>query len=892
MVCDPFRPSGSFSGHAWQDVSITTKESLGWKIQLRDSTGKEVDVANYNSPMRVYVTGKNGKESSIEVTGPAGSLGKVWACYIAVSSDLLILAKISGDSANWGYHIYLITNPVSASKTEVDWAPLWNNIRPRGTVNVEVSADCQVLFLSIDTNPDAGEGKTRPWHLALVQSKTGSVPDYATFDDDGSSARFARLDGSKATYAFGFRANPPQYQLREKSGTLPLGKLEWIDPANGQVNIQLASSGPDASTTGSATLKFKNKGADCIKAAIQDGQWFKVADQASLKNGVGVDEIAKVTITFTCTDPNKDQSEMLTLSDITGATTQITINCQGGRHPSGAMCKIIQTPEFPDVILGGADSSTGTFTIQNQTNLTMPGHIATRLEILSVTPGARFKAEAIELDGVKTNLNPFDGKPVKRFLLETDKKAKIHVKFTRLPADPAQRWTESLVIACSPDDNPSDRALACSARTVPPQIAIVAQPDRLDFETIWVDRPGALPFSIVNSSNVPVRLDIPGPTAGDAPFAWDEQMIPLVARESPAPFDPGVSLCARAVGTVARSLTASAEPPEYPGYRTSIAVPLRADALRMPSDTLGGQTWASPILINLPMPPLVGDVWDRSLAAEGCLKLPGPGAEKHFVVTYQCRPQDDHCGGGGSHTTGLGFVMTIHPPKLRVELGLERGTHSYDWGRVYAAEIQIHSSDLNGSRLIKTSSSGYLELQCPTGALPDHTCHVTICNPTYAQQGPTEFGISFSYSTMTPELSSTQGPIPVKYIKLKRYFEMIWLGDPVRDRVGRVIADDDWRAGQAVVVTDIRGFLRRHIEFVSDSENLLELTRYIDRGQDHVLGAELLFAGETAWRAGLAAEARRYLQKSAALFRDGALQDGEARALRGLQRLLVIRRTT
>jgi hypothetical protein len=289
------------------------------------------------------------------------------------------------------------------------------------------------------------------------------------------------------------------------------------------------------------------------------------------------------------------------------------------------------------------------------------------------------------------------------------------------------------------------------------------------------------------------------------------------------------------------------------------------------------------------MPPLVGDVQDRSLAAEGCLKLAVAGAEKHFVVTYQCRPQDGHCGGGGSHACGLGFVMTVHPPKLWVRISRETGTHAYDRGRVYAAEIQIHSSDSDGSRLIATSRSGYLELQCPTGALPDHACHVTICNPTYDEQGPTEFGISFGYTTMIPELSSTHGLTLVKYIKLQRYFEAIWRGDPVRDRVGRVIEDDDWRAGQAVVVTDIRGFLRRHITFVSDPEILLELTRYIDRGQDHVLGAELLFAGETAWRAGLATEARRYLQKSAALFRDAGLQDGEARARHGLQRLQVIR---
>jgi hypothetical protein len=902
MVCEPFRPSGSFSDHAWQDVPIKEKESLGWKIQLRDSTGKEVDVAKYISPMRVFV---NGKDISIEVTGPAGSSGKVWACYIAVSPDLLILAKISEGSANWGYCIYLITPPGSNSKTEVVWVktevvwvPLSTQIDPRGTVNVEVSADRQVLFLSIDTNPDAGEATKRPWYLALVKSKTGSLLDSATFDDNGSSARFARLDGLMATYAFGFQANPPKnYPLREKPGTLPLGKLEWIDPANGQVNIQLASSGSKASTSGFAILQLKNTGADCIKAAIQDGLLFKVEDQASLKNGVGVNEIAKVTITFTCTDPNKDQSEMLTLSDITGATTPITINCQGGRHPSGAIGKIIETSQFPDIILGGGKSSTGTFKIQNNT---MPDLIWGPLDITSVTPGVHFEAKAIELfkDGKSRKINLTAGKPDLPISLEPGEAATIHVRFllpqaAQIPADPVPAWVESLAIAYNPDNPPSDRALPCSARSVPPQIAIVAQPDMLDFGPIWVDRPGALPFSIVNSSNVPVRLDIPGPTAGDAPFAWKPQNKSLDERQSPPAFDdPGVSLCAQAVGTVARSLTASAEPPEYPRYRTSIAVPLRADALRMPPDTLGGQTWASPILINLRMPPLVGDVWDRSLAAEGCLKLPGPGAEKHFVVTYQCRQQDDHCGGGGSYATGLGFLMTIKPPKLRVELGLERGTHSYDRGRVYAAEIKIHSSDLDGSRLIKTSSSGYLELQCPTGALPDHTCHVTICNPTYAQQGPTEFGISFSYSTMDPELSSTQGPIPAKYIKLKRYFDMIWLGDPVLDRVGRVIADDDWRAGQAVVVTDIRGFLRRHIEFVSDSEILLELTRYIDRGQDHVLGAELLFAGETAWRAGLATEARRYLQKSAALFRAGALQDGEARALRGLQRLLVIRRTT
>jgi hypothetical protein len=250
-----------------------------------------------------------------------------------------------------------------------------------------------------------------------------------------------------------------------------------------------------------------------------------------------------------------------------------------------------------------------------------------------------------------------------------------------------------------------------------------------------------------------------------------------------------------------------------------------------------------------------------------------------FAVSYQSIPQDDNCAQDSTTALSLGMVMQIYAPRFAIRTGTI--LESTDSGGPFSRLLQIYKSDAYNRSFVFASGQDFV-IKGPTLEFTDKKLYAVMSNPDYLSQGPVEYDIQFQYTPKKSILKCIGGVTKIEYIKLKKYYDAIWRVDPPRDPIGNPLDAVAWAHGAPAVISDLQGFIHKHLEYTSRADVLESLRKEVGRSDNAILASDCFNLAQAARAGGLAEEAEKLYRKSAEYAAKDHKLEQHTDALRGL----------
>lgn len=794
--------------------------------------------------------------NGIQITTAAGTLyhqtvGGYTSKYMFIGSNNYLLLLDMQDplsQVNIEYRVYVVNFSAGAPTERL----LITVLSPKSMDPpcIEPSQGTGTVFLVYTIGANSNSQLTEYTNTAIYRSDNGDKLLSAPY------SFLSQLDilGEATTTELLIHYN--QYLEGPKVARCPLPKGECIVPSVTDFK-DIVWDGPEDKTK-ELTVKLQNStnATDCLEiVGVTDNNPFMVSSPKTYPIYIPVGGHLDVKIIFS--PPGLGSYQRNLSIDNADPSSDSQIHCTGIARKSHAICKISANGPVPDVVFGMNSNNTSrcSYVIENMSDN------SDLLKVESIKDSQHFSVVTPPTDYSS--------------LLKSGDRLLIEVEFAPTSIGKTE---EDLQVISTPPNGDSKIHIIGNARG--PNLGISAVSS--GSFTTYCFRRKRVSIPLTNTGEVPLTIDVTGPASGlfewtpinPIPVNTSQMLDILVWSDHVGNFSESLTIH----GTyhlVVKDKQGNVQIDQV--LETSCVVTVSGTVIQMPSDNLEpNDDFASSTEVDLPMPKLFNPV-ERPYAGLSLDDSEGNDID-FFAVSYQCLSQDDNSYGGGTTELGMGIVMQTYPPNLAILTNTRPENRDDD--KPFTRKLKIYKSDMYNRSLFSTSD-GSSVITCPSRVFADKRLYAEISNPDYHNQGPIEYDILFKYTPFRATLSGGQFT-PVRYIKLKKYFEAIWRVDPPHDPLGNEVTPEAWAHGTPIAVPNIKSFIKKHLEFVSQTDILVDLHKSLSTAPEAILASEYYGLAQIARAAGLVSKAEELYKQSAALFSKIGRYETQADALCGL----------
>lgn len=726
---------------------------------------------------------------------------------------------------------------------QIDWV---NLVSPCGLAVAftpkKLNASAPPLEFLLVSTASAQQTHFRKNNAALSITGTGPTPSITTNRHANNGVRIDTGDGTTID------VDDPDTVLRAGlCEVLPFAFPEVIldGPENRTVVLQSTISNarhPDASQDG------------CLRIdGIGNKDPFTLSSPGPFPVFIAPGRTSPLRITFNPLGPGSYNEQLPIALTAADPASDIRVSCSGTARLSRAVCAITGPDQVPEVVFGVNNSARCGYAIKN-------------------VGDDKLRVDAINDNDPFSVVGPLPGSA---HLLGHNDQVTVNVEFTPATVGPVSK---DLPVTRTPANG--DSKIHCTGNARMPRLGITANTPA-PF-TAYCFRRKRIAIDVQNTGEVPLTLSV---TGSPSSFHW-ETTGPIPANASQR---LEVDVWSGAVGPFSLSLTLSGtfhllihdsrgNTTIDTVLQTSCTIPVNGTAIPMPPDALEpNDDFATATKVDLPMPGLLAPVQKDfvSLSLNDCAGID----RDYFAVSFQSSIQDDNCHGGSSTRHSLGLVMEVYPP--RVVIATETLPARRVDGQPFTRALHVYKSDAHGRTSIGMTA-GTSTIECPALIFPDKKLYAVLGNPDHLAQGPVEYSIRFQYVPMRAILRSKGGVTRAEYVKLKKYYDVIWRVDPPRDLAGNPVDAAAWTRGVPVAIGNPQGFLKKHLAYISRTEG-----KSAGRSANAILASDCFNLAQAASACGLPDEAERLYRKSAGHAEKGRGEAQKMEALRGLFELYV-----
>lgn len=828
MTCTPYNPA---TGLFRNDLLWGTTSQSPWTVTVTAASGGTGD------PSGTLVLKNNGAEAA-RLTVRNSQTTR----WIFFPKDFLAVRDVVTSGGTDDYKMWLFDlRGGSVTYQEIPGGP-WD-VPATKQLHLDPSSDGQAFFVYM---ADSLANSTKQ-HIVFRSDTVDQLCAWGPLQTPDPRQRLARINADR-TVQIGTSPGQNGFDVVQTC-PLPSGKCK----TNPCAFPAVIWDGPENKSS-TAAAKLENKGGDCLQVhAISAAAQFKRSSSGDIF--ISKQASTNVDLTFTPTGLGHFEADLpLSLIAADPASDQ-TIHCTGDARKSLALCALSLKKAPPEVVFGINNTSLGNFTITNGGS--------DKLKVDAISDSAHFKVVPPLPDYAK--------------LLGAGAQLTVNVEFR---PDAIGSFSEDMQVACIPANGDKLAHLAASARL--PKLGVSATP--LEPFTTFCYRKKKLTTTLTNTGEVPIDVTVTGSSSNFsftpiAPIPAKSSGVLEVLVWSGIPGDFTLAL------TITGSFHLNVKDKQdqhtildqvlTTTCLLSVAgtvVPMLPDFLEPNDDFVEATPTA------LPNPGLF-----KAVKAEysGLTLHDCAGNDKdYFSVSFIPSANGESCTTTVSHHT-LGIEMITYPTTLTVSTKTTPALR--DDGQPFSRNLQIYKSDAYGRALVAETPGDY-SVNCPSTSFQDQKLYAVLSNPDFASQGPLQYDIAFEYQPSTTVLRGGAFN-SVEFTKLKKYYDAIWKVDPPHDVYGNVVRVDEWCDGRAVVVRDLKSFVKKHIAYMSRPDVMQSLRRATGQSAKSILAAEYFSLAQTARAAGFIKEAESLYESAAAEYSKAGLKDKQIGVLRGLEGL-------
>lgn len=562
-----------------------------------------------------------------------------------------------------------------------------------------------------------------------------------------------------------------------------------------------------------------------------------------------------ITLGFTPSEEGEFQEELSV--SLEGADMERSVDkivCKGIARKSLAECEVKANGEFAEVIFGVNETSTNTYRIKNIGK--------DHLRIDEIIDSAQFSAHL-----------PENG----RLLAEGQY---LDVEVTFRPTDPStEPIEEELAVICTPPNG--DCIIHASANARYPELKLSCDTPLSIPSPTYRYRRNSVELNLTNEGEVPLTIQVQKKSAVSAEFnnPSDDLII-----DSGITAQKTIRVWAIELGNFSLMLNIKGtylveEIGET--LETNCEVIISGNAIYMEKDRLeSNNSFESATPVDLPLPHLVNGA---QLGFDGLTLDDEDGVDQdYFKFSFQTF--DDRCFSKSTVDLSMGIISETWPSGLAISVG----TDTEDGVELsFSHTLKIYMSDVYNRASVEVVTDGDFTCTCPSNKFIDKQLYAVLSNPTYLEQGPFAYDISFSYQPTQFILRSVGGISTTEIQLLRYYFERIWLPDPPHNEKGEIVNVEDWSNGATVVITNVKDFVHKHLAFISQPSNLAILQQLRNESSRAILATEQYGLAQIAHFSGHFSMADKLYRQSSCKFARLKKWDMRVKVLENLIRLYI-----